>query len=328
MQRPVLHRFRKAGGEAVDVNLVRIPSLGFQDDLVTVPVREPHDLVFYRRTVPGTTARYAARVHGRLVQGRTDDVVGPGVRERLVTRQLLIGRRQPFLGEMLGELVSGNDLQLTVIYGFTVYPGRRAGLQPADIEAEFPQGIRQLRGRLFTQAAAGRVAPAPMHDAVQEGARCHDHGPACDGPAIGRPDTRHTAAIDIQGGHLAFHHREVPGLADDPLHVVPVGDPVVLGSQGLHGRTLAGIQHLDLHGRRVRGLAHLPAEGVDLPHQLALSQAADGGVAGHLPDFRRIEGYEGGIHPHPGRRQRGFATGVASAYNEDFNRCRPINSSH
>jgi hypothetical protein len=51
---------------------------------------------------------------------------------------------------------------------------------------------------------------------------------------------------------------------------------------------------------------------------MPLSDAADGGVAGHLGDEVDIESIEGGFQAHAGGGHGGFASGVPGAYYYDI----------
>ena len=69
---------------------------------------------------------------------------------------------------------------------------------------------------------------------------------------------------------------------------LPIELPVRLGARGAHRRALAGIQDAELDAGAVRGARHGAAQGIDLPHQMALADAADGGVAAHLPSVSML----------------------------------------
>ena len=51
---------------------------------------------------------------------------------------------------------------------------------------------------------------------------------------------------------------------------------------------------------------------------MAFGDAADGGVTGHLRDEIEVEGEKGGAQTHARGRGCGFATGVASADDQDI----------
>ena len=150
-------------------------------------------------------------------------------------------------------------------------------------------------------------------------------------PVLSRPtpgeSSRRRAARDPHGGHPARHpvavqdqvvHRlleEVePGLAlQRPAHVHPVALAIDLGAGGAHGGPLAGIQGPELDAAVVGSLAHQPAQGVDLAHQVALADAADGRVAAHRPQGVDAVGEQQRARAGPGRRQGSLGSGVPAA---------------
>ena len=67
-------------------------------------------------------------------------------------------------------------------------------------------------------------------------------------------------------------------------------EPAVgLGARRPDGGALAAVEHAELDAGLVGDEAHEAAEGVDLADDLALADAADGGVAGHAADRRRAD---------------------------------------
>ncbi len=84
-----------------------------------------------------------------------------------------------------------------------------------------------------------------------------------------------------------------------------------------HGGTAAGIQQAELDADGVGHFAHDAAQGVDLAHQVALGDAADGGVAGHLRDQVEVHGDHGGPQAQARAGARGFAPGMAGADDHD-----------
>ena len=86
--------------------------------------------------------------------------------------------------------------------------------------------------------------------------------------------------------------REVRRLGDQPLHRRAVELAVGLGARALHGRALAAVEDAELDAGGVGGAAHQPVERVDLAHEMALAEAADRRIAGHLADRREALGDE------------------------------------
>ena len=58
----------------------------------------------------------------------------------------------------------------------------------------------------------------------------------------------------------------------------------------MHRCAFGGVEHLEHDAGGVDDEAHHPAQGVDLAHDLAFAEAADGRVAGHLADAGRVHG--------------------------------------
>ncbi len=73
-------------------------------------------------------------------------------------------------------------------------------------------------------------------------------------------------------------------------HLQPILLLVALGARRPHRRAARSIQQAKLDAHGVGDLAHDAAEGVHLAHQVALGNAADGGIARHLRDQVHVEG--------------------------------------
>ena len=100
-------------------------------------------------------------------------------------------------------------------------------------------------------------------------------------------------------------------------HADAVEGLVALGAGAPDGGAAGGVEQAELDAAGVGDFAHDAAEGVDLADEVALGDAADGGVAGHLRDEVEVQGEEGGAQAHARGGGRGFAAGVAGADDED-----------
>ena len=80
-------------------------------------------------------------------------------------------------------------------------------------------------------------------------------------------------------------------------------------------RTARCIQQAKLDPHRIRNLAHNATQRVHFPHQVALGDAANRGVARHLRDQIQIETEQRGPQPHPRRRHRRLAPRVPRTHN-------------
>jgi len=113
-----------------------------------------------------------------------------------------------------------------------------------------------------------------------------------------RPGGQHDAS-GSQGGPVGQHDAldgrppqdqppDLPGDHPDlgrPGHEFRNGAIVVtavaLEPRGLDGRSLLGIEDPTVDPGGIGGTAHQAPQGIDLPDQVALADAADGGIAGH-----------------------------------------------
>ena len=113
---------------------------------------------------------------------------------------------------------------------------------------------------------------------------------------------------------------------EDFAHFYAVKLLVALGAGGPDGGAAGGVEQAELDADGVGDLAHDAAEGVDFADQMALGDAADGGVAAHLGDEVEVHGDEGGFEAHARGGHGGFAAGVAGAdygYIVLFGKCHP-----
>ena len=94
------------------------------------------------------------------------------------------------------------------------------------------------------------------------------------------------AVVDDQVLDPALDDLEVGGGADRRLHGLAVELAVGLGARALHGRALGAVEQAELDAGGVGDAAHEAVERIDLAHQVALAEPADGRVAGHLADGR------------------------------------------
>ena len=86
------------------------------------------------------------------------------------------------------------------------------------------------------------------------------------------------------------------------LHVLLIFPPVGLRAQRVYRRALSEVQHPVLDAAAVRRFGHFAAQRVELTHQMSLSRAADGGVAGHVADRVEIDREDDGRKAHPRAR--------------------------
>jgi hypothetical protein len=91
-----------------------------------------------------------------------------------------------------------------------------------------------------------------------------------------------------------------------------------LRSGRLHGRTTRPIEQAELDSSSIDNAPHDSAQGVDLTNQMTFADAADRGVAGHLPDEIQVESQQRRVGAEPRSSGRSFTTSVAASDNNDI----------
>ena len=96
------------------------------------------------------------------------------------------------------------------------------------------------------------------------------------------------AVGDHESARLGLDHRQVRRSSTISRCIACAVELAVgLGARAAHRRALAAVEDAELDAGGVGGAAHQPVERVDLAHQMALAEPADGRIAGHLAD--RVE---------------------------------------
>ena len=221
-------------------------------------------------------------------------------------------------GERARRVIAMLDLEAVPADGAAVEAGRGAGLEPAHAEPEPVEPGRQTEGRRLVHAAGRDLGLADMDQPVQEGAGGQHHGAGGEAAAVGGDDAGDAAVVDDQVLDRGLDHFEARGGLDRRLHGLAVELAVGLGARALHGGALAAVEHPELDAGLVGDAAHQPVKGIDLAHQMALAQAADGRIAGHLADGGEAVGDEGRLGAQARRRGRGLAAGMAAADDDDI----------
>ncbi len=191
-QRP-LHLLGQRGRDAVRIDRRVVEALGLEENLVPVALAEAHDLVLDRGAIARAAARDLPGIHRRAVHIRPDDVVR---RLRGAGDAALDLRRFDARGEhreRLGRLVARLHLDGSPVDRGAVEPRRRAGLEPAEREAEALQRERKADRRRLADPAGRGLALADMDQAAQEGAGGQHRGAAGEFAAVGEAHAGHRA---------------------------------------------------------------------------------------------------------------------------------------
>ena len=158
-----------------------------------------------------------------------------------------------------------------------------------------------------------------MDQAPEEGAGGQDHGAASDPLAPVRDDGGDPAmGVDLDVVDPGGQDLEVRLLGQQGLDRLAIELAVGLGAGAADGRALGKIEHPELDAAAVDRPGHDAVEGVDLAHQVALGEAADGGIAGHFADLGRIVGHQQGPGAEARSRRGRFGPRVTAADHHDI----------
>ena len=194
---------------------------------------------------------------------------------------------------------------------------RRARLEPADAERQRTQPLGETIGRRVAGAPALVVRQADVDLAAEERADGQHHRARAELDAGLRDDSAHLLALHEQVGDFLLEQREVRLVLQHRANRLLVQHAIGLRARRTHRRTLAGIESAELDAGAIGGLRHRAAERIDLLDQMTFADAADGGVAAHLPERLDALRQQQGTHAHARRGQCSLGAGVAAAYNDD-----------
>ena len=319
-----LHVLRQGGGEALDVELLCVQPHGLHKELVPGLVRKAHDLGLDAGAVPGADPLNDAGDQGTPVQVGPDDGVGSLVGIGQIAHRPVLRRGLGGEGEGLRLRIPRLDLHFGEVHRPGVHPGRGAGLEAAHPEAQAPELFGQRQGGGQAVRALGAQHIAHHGPSVQIGPGGDDHGPAAVHGPIPGGDGDDSPVLHAYGHHLRLLQTQVFLPLQGLLHDLLIAPPVRLCPERVDGRPFAQVQHPVLDAGFVRGPGHLAAQSVQLPHQVALGGAADGGVAGHVAHAVQIDGKAHRVQPQPCRGQGRLDARVARADDGDVTVSRLI----
>jgi hypothetical protein len=108
------------------------------------------------------------------------------------------------------------------------------------------------------------------------------------------------------------------GLRQQLLKSRAIALPIRLHPRSLDRRALAPVKHAPVKRRSVRGACHETIEHIELAHQMALANSADGRITRHLADVLGSKRHQPHARTTPRGSRRGFAAGVPSTYDENI----------
>ena len=247
-----------------------------------------------------------------------DDLVGAGVGEGNVAIHLVVHFSFGEEGEGLDLLIAGLAFQPVKVHAAAVDPGRGAGLEPAQRNTGGPQALGELVGGVLAVRTGGIAGLSHKDAASQIGAGGDDHGlGAVEGPQPG--DNAGDAAVfhgDV--GDLGLLKFQIFAAFQEMFHVFVVALAVGLHPQGMDRRAFAQIEHPALEKGGVGGHGHDAPQSVDLPHQMTLGGATDGGVTGQVGHPVQGKGKQGGFGSQLGGGMGCLDAGMACADHHHF----------
>src|SRR5579862_3054118 len=173
-----------------------------------------------------------------------------------------------------------------------------------------------MNGWRFARAAAGdsRLG-AYMNPPAQERAGRDHHGSRPEAAALERFESDHATGslVDEQTRHRALNTAQVRVPFQQRTDGSPVQAAVALRARRPHSGPLAPIEHTELQCRQIRCTTHDSTQRVDLAHDGPFGNAADGRVAGHLPDGLERARYESHASADTSGRHSRFGAGVTGA---------------
>ena len=332
-----LHILRQRRRNPVRIDRVAIlrtrKTFRLEEDLVFVAIGKPLHLVLDRRAIARTTSRDRAGIDRRLVQVVADHRVDLGRRPGDPARNLR--HRDPVIQERERDRLRIRFLHLQIrpVDARCAKPRRRPRLQPAHLQAQPIKTIRQPDRRRLADASRRNALLADMDQPFEERPCRHHDSARAPRPARKPDDAGHPAfairrRLDDQILNSVLDQGEVGVFAQDVLHRFAIEFPVRLCPGPAHRRPLGPVEHPELDAAAIRRPAHHAVQGIDFPNQMPLAQPANGRVARHLANGRKLVGDQRGLRPEPRRGRRGLGPGMSATDHDDVEGILEIGTGH
>ncbi len=225
--------------------------------------------------------------------------------------------RRTHEGKHRSGLVTRLFAQTRIIQGAAIQARRSARLEPSDTEWQLPQALRQPFRRRFAGPSAGLLRLTDMYATGQEGSdRQHDRG-GMEAEPHPRDHAAHSAIGDQQVVHRLLEHAQSRLMLDRMPYRLAIKHTVRLSPRRAHRRPLAGIEHPEMNSGSIGGPPHQSAQGIDLAHQMALADAADGRIAAHLAERVDTVREQQGAGASACSGKRRFDTGMTATDHDD-----------
>lgn len=123
-----------------------------------------------------------------------------------------------------------------------------------------------------------------MDQPTQEGTCRQHHRAASEFTAISQGDARDRFGADSKVESITLNNGKVDMIEEFGLHCLPIKLAIRLRPRTAHRRPFSPVEQTKLDTRRIGDPSHQPVERVNFPHEVALAEAADRGIAGHDAD--------------------------------------------
>ena len=276
------------------------------------------DFVLNRRTVSRAYSLDLSPIQRRPIQRFSDDLMGMAVGVSQIAQAVVIELPLKVKGKGTGRLISPLHLQGGKVDRTSIHPGRGTGFEPAGAQAKFFHRLGEVGSSGQTIRAGEDILFSDKNTAVEESAGTHHQRPCLINGASHAQDAGDFSFLGEDLRRLSLANGQVLTVLQHFLHILLVSGPIGLGSGRMDSRTFSPVEHAELNAADIGRTAHLSAQGVDLPHQLALGGATDGRVAGHIAHAVQIGGDHQGTMAQPGRGQRRLDASMASSDNHHF----------
>ncbi len=224
----------------------------------------------------------------------------------LVAADLGEGRGRTDKGKAPSGVIPFLRLEAAPVNGPAVEAGHGARLQSVHRVSHPGQRVREPVGRRGTIPSPRALQHPGVELAAQIGPGGNDGGAASQDAAVCKDNPRQTTGPDAEIDDLTLVRRESGLSQDPPVHASLVKEAIDLGPARTYGKTLAGVQVLELDGGGIGTERHLSAQGVQLADEVALALPTNRWIAGHAPHAAEAQGHQQGACTHPGRGQRRF----------------------
>ena len=128
----------------------------------------------------------------------------------------------------------------------------------------------------------------------------------------------HPTIFDQQIVHRLLEQGEIRLGFERPADERAIQRSIDLRAGRANRRPLSGIEGAELNAAMIRRDRHGAPKRVDLANQVALADAADGGVAAHLPERLDALREQQGAGAEPRRGERRLGAGVAATDDNNF----------